>query len=191
MARRTKRRPEVYVSTDIEADGPIPGKHSMLSLGSVAFDDDGGEIDVFQANLEPLPEATADPRTMDWWRGQPEAWAAATVDQEPPEQGMARYAGWVDGLPGSPVCVAYPLLFDMMFVYWYLIRFVGRSPFSHSGIDIKTMAYIGMGGTAYRGATKRNMPRTWMPRRRHTHVAVDDAREQGELFFNIRKALRG
>ncbi|MFP4592985.1 MAG: exonuclease, partial [Ralstonia sp.] len=24
-------RPEIYVSTDIEADGPIPGPHSMLS----------------------------------------------------------------------------------------------------------------------------------------------------------------
>ena len=26
--------PEVFVSTDIEADGPIPGPHSMLMLGA-------------------------------------------------------------------------------------------------------------------------------------------------------------
>ena len=26
---------ETYVSTDVEADGPIPGTYSMLSLGSV------------------------------------------------------------------------------------------------------------------------------------------------------------
>lgn len=165
--------------------------NSMLSLGSVAFDAGGAEIDALQINLEPLPEATPDPRTMDWWKGQPEAWAAARVDQEPPEQAMVRYAGWVDDLPGRPVFVAYPLLFDMMFVYWYLIRFAGRSPFSHSGIDIKTMAYIGMGSAAYREATKRNMPKRWLPQRRHSHVAIDDAREQGELFFNIRKALSG
>ena len=28
---------EVYVSTDVEADGRIPGRNSMLSLASVAF----------------------------------------------------------------------------------------------------------------------------------------------------------
>lgn len=30
---------EVYISTDIETDGPIPGKYSMLSLGSAAYKD--------------------------------------------------------------------------------------------------------------------------------------------------------
>ena len=30
-------KPEIYVSTDIEADGPIPGPHSMLSFASVAL----------------------------------------------------------------------------------------------------------------------------------------------------------
>ena len=28
---------EIYVSTDIEADGPIPGQNSMLSFGSAAY----------------------------------------------------------------------------------------------------------------------------------------------------------
>ncbi len=28
---------EVYVSTDVEADGPISGPHSMLSFGSAAY----------------------------------------------------------------------------------------------------------------------------------------------------------
>jgi len=32
---------ECYVSTDIEADGPIPGPNSMLSFGSAAFLADG------------------------------------------------------------------------------------------------------------------------------------------------------
>ena len=191
MAAAKNEQPEVYVSTDIETDGPIPGANSMLSLGSVAFDHAGVEIGALQVNLEPFPEARADPRTMDWWKRQPEAWAAATANQRPPDQAMQSYAKWVEALPGRPVFVAYPLLFDMMFVYWYLIRFAGRSPFSHSGIDIKTMAYIGMGGDAYREATKRNMPRHWRPKgRRHSHIALDDAREQGELFFNIKNELR-
>jgi hypothetical protein len=28
---------EIYVSTDIEADGPIPGPNSMLSFASAAY----------------------------------------------------------------------------------------------------------------------------------------------------------
>jgi len=32
---------EIYVSTDIETNGPCPGLYSMLSLGSAAFDEQG------------------------------------------------------------------------------------------------------------------------------------------------------
>ena len=28
---------EIYVSTDVETDGPIPGPYSMLSIGSAAY----------------------------------------------------------------------------------------------------------------------------------------------------------
>lgn len=28
---------EIYISTDVEADGPIPGQNSMLSSGSKAL----------------------------------------------------------------------------------------------------------------------------------------------------------
>jgi hypothetical protein len=182
---------EIYVSTDIETDGPIPGENSMLSLGSVAFDAHGQEFACFAINLDTLPGAKSDPRTMEWWKTEPDAWAAARENPVEPGAAMMRYLDWVEGLPGQPVFVAYPLLFDMMFVYWYLIRFCARSPFSFSGIDIKTMAYAAMGSTSYRGATKKSMPRQWHPpHAKHRHVAVADAREQGHLFFNIRKVLQ-
>ena len=31
---------EIYVSTDVETDGPIPGPHSMLSFASAAYTPD-------------------------------------------------------------------------------------------------------------------------------------------------------
>jgi hypothetical protein len=183
-------RPEVYVSTDVETDGPIPGENSMLSFASVAYDGGGKELATFTANLDILPGAKPDPRTMAWWQDKPAAWAACRKDPIAPRTAMERYVIWLEKLPGEPVFVAYPLLFDMMFVYWYLIKFVGRSPFSHSGIDIKTMAYVARGGDAYRAATKKNMPRDWFAKDLpHTHVALDDARGQGVLFFNIRRFL--
>lgn len=40
MGKRSKL-PEFYVAVDVEADGPIPGRYSMLSLGmAVAGRDD-------------------------------------------------------------------------------------------------------------------------------------------------------
>ena len=68
--------PEIYVSIDVEADGPIPGPHSMLSFASAAFLADKTLLSTFIANLETLPDAMAHPKTMEFWQTQPEAWAA-------------------------------------------------------------------------------------------------------------------
>ncbi len=43
---------EVYVTIDVEADGPVASKHSMLSIGSVA-DAAGSVLGSCQQNAEP------------------------------------------------------------------------------------------------------------------------------------------
>lgn len=182
---------EVYVSTDVEADGPIPGPHSMLSFASVAFGEEGGELSSFSANLALLDGAGGHPETMAWWQTQPAAWAACREDLRDPASAMRDYAAWLDALPGRPVFVAYPAGYDFMFVYWYLIKFTGRSPFSHSCLDVKSYAMAVM-RTRFHQSTKRHMPRRWFPATRHSHVALDDAREQGQLFMAMRaEQVRG
>jgi hypothetical protein len=178
---------EIYVSTDIEADGPIPGRYSMLSFGSAAFDAGGGMLGTYSANLATLPDAIANPDTMAWWEQHPEAWQACRSDPRDPGEAMNEYRAWLEALPGKPVFVGYPAAYDFMFVYWYLIRFTGGSPFSHSALDLKTYAMAVL-GTDFRGTSKRTMPREWFSPARHTHVAVDDAIEQGELWFAMRRA---
>ena len=179
--------PEIYISTDVETDGPIPGPHSMLSIGSAAYTADKRLIATFGANLETLPGASGYPETMDWWATQAEAWAACRTDPQPPAAVMQRYADWIDALPGKPVFVGYPAAFDFLFVYWYLIRFVGRSPFSHSALDIKTYA-MALLKRPYRRISKQTMPAEWFDPLPHTHVALDDAIAQGALFCNLLKA---
>ena len=71
-----------------------------------------------------------------------------------------------------------------MFVYWYLMRFAGESPFSHSALDIKTYA-MALLQKGYRDSVKKNMPKSWFDPMPHTHVALDDAIEQGALFCNM------
>ncbi len=180
---------EIYISTDIEADGPIPGPHSMLSIGAAAYTADKVLVSTFSANLETLPGAQPHPKTAEWWAKQPEAWAACRKDLELPERAMTRYATWIKSLGGKPVFVAYPAGFDFMFVYWYLMKFLGESPFSHSALDIKSFA-MAMLKTNYRESTKRNMPKRWFDDLPHTHIALSDATEQGALFCNMLKENR-
>ena len=175
---------EIFISTDVETDGPIPGPHSMLSLGSAAYTPQKQLLSTFSANFETLPGASAHPKTAEWWASQPDAWAACRTNLESPQDAMARYLTWVRSLSGRPVFVAYPAGFDFLFVYWYLMRFVGESPFGHSALDIKSfaMAVLKVG---YRESTKRNIPKRWFDKLPHSHIALADAIEQGALFCNM------
>lgn len=178
---------EIYVSTDIETDGPIPGDYSMLSLGSAAYTPDKELVATFYENLELLPGAKQNPSTMDWWKAQPEAWAAARKNPKPPHLVMGAYSKWLRNLPGKPVFVGYPAGFDFTFVYWYLIHFTGDSPFGFSALDIKsyTMALL---GTDFKDTVKKVMDQDWFDLIPHTHIALDDAIGQGALFCNILKS---
>ena len=98
---------EIYISTDVETDGPIPGPHSMLSIGAAAYTGDKVLVSTFSANLETLPGAQAHPKTADWWATQPEAWETCRKDLEAPERAMTRYVTWIRSLAGKPVFVAY------------------------------------------------------------------------------------
>lgn len=177
---------EVYISVDIESNGPIPGPNSMLSIGAAAFSMDGELLGTFSANLEELSGSSGEASTMEWWSTQKEAWEACRKDLVNPETAMRNFSSWVGTMGSNPVFVGYPAGFDFLFVYWYLIKFIGKSPFSFSALDIKTYACAVL-ALPYRESTKRNMPKDWFPKTKHTHVAVEDALEQGELFMNMLK----
>jgi hypothetical protein len=175
---------EIYVSTDIEADGPIPGPHSMLSFASAAYTADKQLVATFTANLETLPGAQAHPTTMNWWLEHPDALAASRVNPKPPSEVMQTYHDWLQALPGTPVFVGYPAAFDYMFIYWYLINFVGDCPFEHSALDIRSyaMAFLKQN---YNESGKQNLPIAWLEDLPLAHIALDDAMQQGLLFCNL------
>ncbi len=186
---------DLYISVDVEADGPLPGPYSMSSLGaSVAgrLTDEGEfvrldpTVDTFYAELRPI--------SPDWV---PEALAVSGLDREKlrtagrdPGKAMTEFAAWVRAQgrqhDARPVFCAYPLGFDWLFTYWYLVRFAdGGSPFGHSThLDIKT-AYAVRGRQPIARSVKRRMPKSLMSKRKHTHNALDDAIEQADLLVNI------
>jgi hypothetical protein len=175
---------EIYVSTDIEADGPVPGLNSMLSFGSAAYQPDKQLVATFSANLELLPGATSHPETMAWWQTKQEAWQACRRNTQAPEAVMSEYVAWLKELPGNPVFVGYPAAFDFMFVTYYLYRFAGESPFSYFALDIRTYAMALM-NKPFSDISKSVMPSRWFDNLPYTHVALDDAISQGALFCNM------
>ena len=123
------REQAIFFVTDIEADGPSPAQHSMLSFATVACTQQDGIIDSFEAVMVPRKDRTQDSFTMDWWKTQPEAYKAATSDARNAKTVMEEYADWVDGFAGYRIFASSPLLLDAGWIVEYLRAFVGTRIF--------------------------------------------------------------
>ncbi|MCB2099509.1 MAG: hypothetical protein KDE22_01475 [Rhodobacterales bacterium] len=180
--------PELYIAVDVEADGPIPGPYSMLSFGMAV----AGRADLsFYTEVKPISDDFV-----------PAALAVSGLDRDrlvreapEPAQAMAAAARWINGLrrTGRPVFLAGPAVWDGMFIHWYFIRFLGKSPFgpTGSGIDLRSY-WMGMTGCEWRdtrkGGIKRALNLTGLP---HTHHAGEDAAELAAVFQAMREKQEG
>lgn len=189
----TSPRPDLYISADVETDGPIPGPFSMLSFGfSVVGSFAGDQLHrfpndqstVFYVELKPISdEFQEEALTVNGLdRG-------ALIEQgSDPRDAMNAAAEWIRAVSENhrPVLVAYPVAFDWSFLYWYFERFADHgSPFGFSScLDIRTL-YQAAAGTVHDQSGKASMPPSLLPDSPHTHNALDDAIEQGELFANV------
>lgn len=189
------KKPEIYISVDIEADGRVPGLSSMLSFAAAAYDIDKRLISTFERNLTLLPTATSHAETMEFWNSTPENMAAYQVTRQNtvlPEYAMPEFVAWLSSLDGVPVFVGYPAAFDFKWIDFYCIAFAGNNPFGFSRcIDVKTLAWSMMGAQRFAATSKERMPKRWFDRLPHTHVALDDAIEQGAMFINMLREHRG
>lgn len=177
---------DIYVSTDIEADGHLPGKNSMLSFAAAALNIAGNVLSTFSRNLHTLPYAVQDPETMQFWRKFPEAYKSTRENCVSPEQAFLEFRDWLNGLKkyGPPIFMVYPGRFDMRFIDWYSLSFIGESLLGRSAIDLKSYAYAVL-KQPFRQCIKRNYPKKWFTDKHHTHIAIDDAIEQGEMGVNM------
>lgn len=182
-------KPEVYVSLDIEADGPVPGLNNMLSLGAAVIDRHETVLDRFSVNLKLLPEASPHPDTMDWWATQPDAWAACRSDPQEPDEAMQAFDTWLASATtyGKLVPMGYPAAYDFMWVNWYLVRFVGHCRLGFSCLDLKSFAMAHL-KLDYRSAAKKRFPKDWFGETAHSHIAVEDAIEQGIMGVRMMRA---
>lgn len=188
MNRTTNKLPELYVAVDVEADGPIPGRYSMLSLGMAVV---GLPDRRFYTEIRPISELF-----------QPQALAISGLDRDrlqreapTPRAAMEAAAAWVNDLRkiGRPVFLAAPAVWDGMFVHWYFMNFIGTSPFGQTGSGIDLRSYwMGFCGCEWvetrKGRIKSELRVTNLP---HTHHAGDDAAELAVLFEKLLTARAG
>ena len=181
-----------YISVDVETTGPVPGLHSMISLGGAAFNREGVLLDKILINFDELPWSKQDPDTMRFWTENPIAYARTKEFSKSAIEGSKEFVIWYQKFE-NPVFVFMPAKFDALFVYWYLETFVPNLGFVNTPhcIDVSTLAMVALGAENTILASKRHWPKRWKNKTiTHNHVAVDDAVEQGEQFFKIFNELQ-
>lgn len=173
--------PEWLVSVDVEASGPTPGQYSLLSIGACLVD---APERTFYVELRPVSEAATEEAArvhgLEMERLQHEGLEPALA--------MASFEAWLRAeVPpqARPVFVGFNASFDWMFVADYFQRFLGRNPFGHTALDIKSYA-MGMSGSSWSDTTKGALARRYPDHPDLTHNALQDAISQAALFRRLR-----
>jgi hypothetical protein len=185
---------DLYISIDMEANGPIPGDYSMVSVGAVVVEDVVPELRRhFYQLIKPLPGAKVIPAALAISGFSMEELETAGAL---PAISMQEFARWLEKVQqesriGARVLPKQPKLvfasygtFDWMFVTWYFHRFLGYNPFGPNGLDIKSLI-VGFSHVDFSQTKKSNLPPWMRGKERHTHNALDDAIEQGQQLLRI------
>lgn len=183
---------DVYFSADVETDGPIPGPYSMLSFALVFAGVFNGRQFTAPANFDQTFYRELRPISDNY---QQDALKVNGLDRDrllreggDPVTVMTDAARWIRNISGTgkPILVAYPLSFDWSWLYWYFTNFaMGGSPFNHSlCYDVKT-AYAVKAGVPISDAGRSKLLPSLRAKGKHTHHALDDAKEQAEVFATV------
>jgi DNA polymerase III epsilon subunit-like protein len=170
---------ELWISIDVETSGPTPSTGSLLAIGACLVE--RPEIS-FAVDFKPslhMPWSDEAERIHGLSRRYLER-----AGREPAEA-MRDFVDWVEKQAGAarPVFVAFNATFDWMWVADYAWRYVGRNPFGISGLDIKAL-YFGRHLAEVRrwaATTSDDVRRRYPVDLPHTHLALDDAREQAAM----------
>ncbi|WP_028981689.1 exonuclease [Sporocytophaga myxococcoides] len=163
------------IIVDVEADGPIPGKYSMVCFGAI----------VVEPSLSKTFYGKVKPVSGEWI---PEALAVSGFSREEhslfdePHVVMSSFELWLkENVKGKPVFLSDNLAFDWQWINYYFHYYLGRNPFGFSGRRIGDL-YSGMIGDIMKGSEWKKFRMT-----RHTHNPVDDARGNAEAMLKLRE----
>lgn len=175
---------EIFVSVDIEASGPIPGKYSMLSIGACLT---SNPVAQFSCYLKPISDEFI-PAALEVT-----GLCLDKLREEglEPSEAMTQFKSWVNSLADAGqtvVFVGFNASFDWSFVNYYFHQFLGENPFGIAALDIKSM-YFGTAQLTWKSTRSSEIEKVVNPESSGNHDALDDAVYQAELFNLIREKL--
>ena len=162
-----------YIVVDIEADGPIPHKYSMVSFGAVIVDQ---QLDkTFYGETKPI---------SDEWIPEALAISGFSRDQhltfDDPQKVMKEFAQWIkENSVGRPIFISDNLAFDWQWINYYFHYYTGNNPFGFSGRRIGDL-YCGMVKDTF--AKWKHLRKT-----RHDHNPVNDAKGNAEVLLQMKQ----
>ncbi len=160
------------IVVDVESDGAIPHKYSMVCFGAVIVEPSLSKT--FYGETKPISEL---------WI--PEALAISGITRQKhetfdePKLVMKRFAKWIkENSDGKPVFISDNPAYDWQFINYYFHYFLGENPFGFSARRI---------GDLYCGMVKDSFSK-WKHLRKtvHDHNPVNDAKGNAEAILRMK-----
>ena len=163
------------VVVDIESDGPIPHKYSMICFGAVVVEPSLSKT--FYGKTKPV---------SDIWAEQALAISGFSREEhltfDEPSEVMANFAEWLNNnVKDRPIFISDNLAFDWQWINYYFHYYIGKNPFGFSGRRIGDL-YSGLEKDFFAGSKWKKFRKT-----AHTHNPVDDALGNAEALLTIRE----
>jgi ribonuclease T len=174
-------RPPAFISVDVEASGPSPSLHAILSIGACLVEDPSRG---FYAELRPSTHVS-DPDAM---RVHGLSLDDLEATGEDPAEAFRRLETWIaDEVDGrTPVFVGHNAAFDWMFVANAFHRHLGHNPFGHAPLDMKSF-FAGLTGEPWSRTGLAHVAARFGEDGTLPHHALEDARIQARLFADMLK----
>ncbi|MFA4936606.1 MAG: exonuclease domain-containing protein [Candidatus Methanoperedens sp.] len=156
---------------DIEADGPIPGDYSMISLGAVIVEPSLSKT--FYGGLKPISDNWVQDalKVSGFTREE-------TMSFKEPKFVMEQFAVWInDNSKDRPIFISDNNGFDWQFVNWYFHHFLGQNPFGFSSMNLSSL-YKGLVRDTFKNF--KHLRKT-----KHTHNPVDDVKGNAEALLEL------
>ena len=190
-------KPTVYLSFDIEADGPSPLFNNMLSIGVWGFNESGENVVEWERNLLPRPNKKCDPITMlEFWAKQPEAWAYVNKNRVSITEAFTELHSIVSKLKCNYKVewLAWPSAFDWQWLNCYYQEFIESNPnteWIQIGHKATCMSSIWSFYVKLQKLTKKQEDDLWkqLSVGDGGHFALADAKCQGLLYYNLLKLV--
>lgn len=150
---------------DVEADGQIPNKYSMVCFGAVKVDDNLDQT--FYGKTAPISDIY-----------NPEALGISGFSREEhltfddPKEVMIKFKNWILSVnkSGSPIFISDNIAFDFQWINYYFHYYLSENPFGYSGRRIGDLYCGFMNDFYYRWKKHRDNEK--YP---HNHDPVSDA----------------